>query len=175
MRSAASFVIASVVALSLAAPSAAPEAQGRGNGRGQAAKPDKGRPDKGGKPDKAEKKPHPQEKGQKPPKKSDRDADVVVVDRDGHSRVIREHRGTGSLPPGLAKRESLPPGLRRQLVERGALPPGLRRYLVDVPGPWQTRLPAIPSHYHRYFAGDDLIVVDTRTNRIVAIVRDVLR
>jgi hypothetical protein len=35
------------------------------------------------------------------------------------------------------------------------------------------RLPPVPAHYHRYFAGDDLIVVDTRTNRIVALVRDV--
>jgi hypothetical protein len=172
MRSTASFVIAFVVGLSLAAPSAATvEAQGRGNARGQAAKP--GKPDK---PDKAQKKPDPQEKkAQKLAKKSDKDVTVVVIDRDGHSRVIREHRGTGSLPPGLAKRESLPPGLRRQLVERGALPPGLQRYLVDVPGPWLVRLPAIPSYYRRYFAGDDLIVVDTRSNRIVAIVRDVLR
>src|SRR5213596_1979385 len=50
-------------------------------------------------------------------------AHAVVVDRDGHVRVIREYARAGSLPPGLAKREALPPGLREQLRERGALPP----------------------------------------------------
>ena len=101
------------------------------------------------------------------------DAKVVVVDRDGHVRVFREYRG--SLPPGLAKRESLPPGLRKQLRERGELPPGLQKRLIPVPAPWVSRLPPLPAHHTRYFAGDDFIVVDTRTNRIVAIVRDVWR
>lgn len=101
------------------------------------------------------------------------DVKVAVVDRDGHVRVFREYRG--SLPPGLAKRESLPPGLRQQLRERGELPPGLQKRLIPVPAPWVSRLPQIPAHHTRYFAGDDFIVIDTRTNRVVAIVRDVWR
>ncbi len=114
-------------------------------------------------------------KADKADKKADKrdDARAVVVDRDGHVRLIREYARAGSLPPGLAKRESLPPGLRKQLRERGALPPGLQKHLVPVPGPLATRLPPIPPYYQRHFAGDDLIVVDTRTNRIVAIIRDV--
>ena len=36
-------------------------------------------------------------------------------------------------------------------------------------------LPPVPPHYQRYFAGDDLIVVNTRTNRVVAIVPNVWR
>ena len=101
------------------------------------------------------------------------DAKVVAVDRDGHVRVFHEYRG--SLPPGLAKREALPPGLRDQLRERGELPPGLQKRLIPVPSPWIARLPPVPAHHTRYFAGDDFIVVDTRTNRIVAVVRDVWR
>ena len=116
-----------------------------------------------------------EKKADKAERKHDKkdDVKVAVVDRDGHVRVFREYRG--SLPPGLAKRESLPPGLRKQLRERGQLPPGLHQRLVEVPAPWVTRLPPVPAHYHRYFAGDDFIVVDTRTNRIIAIVRDVWR
>src|SRR5439155_19199024 len=102
-------------------------------------------------------------------------AEKVVVDRDGHVRVIREYARGGALPPGLAKRQSLPPGLREQLRERGALPPGLQRRLVPVPAPLVARLPGIPSYYQRYFIGDDLIVVDTRTNRLVTVIRDVWR
>ena len=101
--------------------------------------------------------------------------DAVAVDRDGHVRVIRDYGRGGSLPPGLAKRESLPPGLRAQLRERGTLPPGLQKRLVLVPAPLGARLPPVPPYYRRYFAGDDLIVVDTRTNLIAVLIRDVWR
>ncbi|PYR74905.1 MAG: hypothetical protein DMF86_16965 [Acidobacteria bacterium] len=99
--------------------------------------------------------------------------EAIAIDRDGHVRVIRDYGRRGSLPPGLAKRESLPPGLRKQLRERGQLPPGLEKRLVPVPAPLLVRLPAVPPYYQRYFVGDDLIVVDTRTNRIAAIIRNV--
>jgi hypothetical protein len=99
----------------------------------------------------------------------------VVIDREGHVRVIREYALSGSLPPGLAKRESLPPGLRKQLRERGELPPGLQKRLVPVPEPLVRRLPPVPSYYQRYFAGDDLIVINTRTTRIVAIIPNIWR
>lgn len=162
MRTSASWVVALFVTVGLAVPSVeALGLQGRGGGRGQAAKPQK-----------AEQKQ--QKQAQKADKKADKH-DAVVFDRDGHVRVIREYGGAGLLPPGLAKRESLPPGLRRQLHERGTLPPGLQKRLVGVPAPLASRLPAVPHYYQRYFAGDDLIVVDTRTNRIAAIVRDVWR
>lgn len=115
------------------------------------------------------------EKAKPMPRGSDNRARAVVVDRDGHLRVIHEYARGGSLPPGLAKRESLPPGLQNQLRERGTLPPGLQKHLVPVPAPLITRLPALPDYYHRYFVGDDLIVIDTRSNLIVAILRDVWR
>ena len=135
----------------LACPPSAALAQGRG--RGQA---------------KAEDKKH--------DKKHDvKTHETVVFDRDGHVRVIHDYAVSGKLPPGLAKREALPPGLRAQLRERGELPPGLQKRLIAVPPPLIARLPPVPSHYRRYFAGDDLIVVDDRTHRIVALVPDVWR
>lgn len=97
-----------------------------------------------------------------------------TIDRDGHVRAIRDFERRG-LPPGLAKREELPPGLRKQLRERGSLPPGLEKRLVRVPDDWNSRLPRIGRYERRYFAGDDLLIVDTRTNRLVALMRDVLR
>src|SRR5579863_7473704 len=45
-------------------------------------------------------------------------------DRDEMRGWYREHHD--HLPPGLAKRDRLPPGLERQLIVRGTLPPGLR-------------------------------------------------
>ncbi len=142
-------------AFSLAMP-AADALAGQGRGRGNAKKAEK--------PEKAEK-----------AEKKDGRPEAIVVDRDGHIRIIREYARGGSLPPGLAKRESLPPGLRKQLRERGELPPGLQKRLVPVPAPLITRLPPVPPYYQRYFAGNDLIVIDTRTNRVAVIILDVWR
>lgn len=148
-----------ISAFSMAVPLGAAD---QGRGRGQAKKAEKA--------EKAEK--H-ENKAEKKADKNDDKAKVVAVDRDGHIRVIREYARAGSLPPGLAKREALPPGLRAQLRERGTLPPGLQKRLVPVPAPLIVRLPGIPSYYQRYFIGDDLVVVDTRTNRLVTVIRDV--
>lgn len=100
---------------------------------------------------------------------------AVAVDRDGHVRIIHEYARSGSLPPGLAKRQALPPGLREQLRETGQLPPGLQKRLVVVPPALSRRLPPVPPYYHRYFAGDDLLVIDSRSNQVVAIIRDIWR
>ncbi len=121
------------------------------------------------------------EKGERAREKADdrgdekaRRDDVVVIDRDGHRRVVREYYASNALPPGLAKRQSLPPGLQKQLRERGTLPPGLQQQLTPVPPALGGRLPRVPAYYTRYFAGRDLLVVDTRTNRIVSIIPDVI-
>lgn len=100
---------------------------------------------------------------------------VVVVDRDGHHRVVREYVTRGNLPPGLAKRKVLPPGLAKQLRENGELPPGLQTYFTPVPQDIDVRFPVLPAYYHRYFAGNDFVVVDTRTNRVVLLIRDLLQ
>src|SRR5947207_13384011 len=99
------------VAAGLAAVLAAPALAYQGRGRGQ----------------------EKQEKKDKKEKKADeadrRHTGVVVIDRDAHVRIVREYARAGSLPPGLAKREALPPGLRKQVREGGALPPGLQKRL----------------------------------------------
>ena len=97
--------------------------------------------------------------------KPDKGPDVVVViDRDGHSRIVRE----------FVTREALPPGLSKQLRETGSLPPGLEKHLVPVPVTLVARLPPVPVYYNRYFAGRDLIIIDIRSNRIVLLIRDLL-
>ena len=53
-------------------------------------------------------------------------------DRDQIRGWYRTHYS--SLPPGLAKRDRLPPGLERQLVIRGTLPHGLQKKMQPCPG-----------------------------------------
>lgn len=152
-------VVALVSAIAAGASVTTLSAQGRGHGR-----------DAGRKAGRAE---HREDKKAKASKQEARKD--AAIDRDAHVRAIREYARGGSLPPGLAKRRPLPPGLRKQLRERGELPPGLQKRLVPVPPPLAARLPPAPPYYDRYFAGDDLIIVDNRTHRIAAIIRDVWR
>src|SRR5690606_37311777 len=44
-----------------------------------------------------------------------------------HEHGKGKKKGNKSLPPGLAKRDELPPGLAKQLARNGHLPPGLER------------------------------------------------
>jgi hypothetical protein len=99
--------------------------------------------------------------------------ETVILDRDDQRRIIRDYYRDNALPPGLAKRESLPPGLAKQLRERGELPPGLQKRLTAVPSPLAARLPRLPGYYDRYFAGDDLLVIDRRSNRIVSLIPNI--
>lgn len=98
---------------------------------------------------------------------------TVILDRDDQRRIVRDYYRNNALPPGLAKRESLPPGLAKQLRERGELPPGLRKRLTTVPSPLAARLPRLPGDYDRYFAGDDLLVVDRRSNRVLSVIPNI--
>jgi hypothetical protein len=91
------------------------------------------------------------------------------MDHEQCRSVVTAYYDHRSLPPGLAKRRALPPGLQKQLRERGQLPPGLERHLVPVPVELEHRLPPLPPHHVRRFAGDDLLVIDLRANLVVSI------
>lgn len=79
---------------------------------------------------------------------------------------------TGNLPPGLAKRDSLPPGLQKQLVRNGKLPPGLAKR--DVPNDLLKRLGAAPKGTQRYLVGSDMILVDVATNVLLDTIKGAL-
>ncbi|MDE3165012.1 MAG: hypothetical protein KGN36_04325, partial [Acidobacteriota bacterium] len=60
-------------------------------------------------------------------------------------RTIHDYYHPASgLPPGLAKRSDLPPGLEKQLRRNGTLPPGLQKKLVAFPPDLERRLPPPP-------------------------------
>lgn len=64
------------------------------------------------------------------------------------------------LPPGLAKRDRLPPGLERQLQRNGTLPPGLQKKVQALPSQCQINLPKLPTDWSRVVLGDRVIVLD---------------
>lgn len=109
-------------------------------------------------------------------KHHDRDDDDRDDDRDHGRYRYSDHdrdemRGwyhdhDSDLPPGLAKRDRLPPGLERQLRVRGTLPPGLRRKMMPCPVELERRLPPPPPGYGHFAVGGHIVLVN-RSNYTV--------
>jgi hypothetical protein len=72
-----------------------------------------------------------------------------------------DHRN--HLPPGLAKRDQLPPGLERQLVVRGTLPPGLQKKIEPCPPDLERRLPPPPPDFSHVVIGGHIVLLNRRT------------
>ena len=92
-------------------------------------------------------------------------------------RIISDYyrNRNSNLPPGLAKRNgNLPPGLQKQLQRNGTLPPGLQKRLEPLSGDLESRLPRLPVDYRRGVIGQDVVVYNTRTQRIMDVVHAVL-
>ena len=112
MRLKESAWIAALLIVTLPGFAAFAQGQGRGQGKGQEQKEEK----------KAER---------KEAKKEQHKGYYSTHDRDAMRAWYRAHES--NLPPGLAKRDRLPPGLERQLRVNGTLPPGLQREERPVP------------------------------------------
>lgn len=86
-------------------------------------------------------------------------------DREAMRGWYGEHEG--HLPPGLAKRDRLPPGLEKQLVRRGELPPGLQKRLQPCPEDLERRLPPPPPDCAHVLVGGHIVLLNRRTNIVV--------
>lgn len=84
-------------------------------------------------------------------------------------RTITDH----CLPPGLAKRDDLPPGLQMQLDRWGTLPPGLDK--CDLPRDLVAQLPGRAKGRKFVAVGEDVLLIDTTTRLILDVMRGVLR
>lgn len=88
-----------------------------------------------------------------------------------HDRDIRgwydEHQS--DLPPGLAKKDRLPPGLEKQLVRRGSLPPGLQKRIQPCPEELERRLPPPPPDCQHVLIGGHIVLLNRKTNIVVDI------
>lgn len=85
-----------------------------------------------------------------------------VFSRSDRDRIYDCLNGGGreGLPPGLAKRDRLPPGLEKQVRRNGQLPPGLQKKVQPLPRSCEVRLPRLPSGYTRVIVGNYVILRD---------------
>ncbi|NIO15880.1 MAG: hypothetical protein GTN70_02585 [Deltaproteobacteria bacterium] len=101
------------------------------------------------------------------------DTRVVMVFNEEDSRLIRQYYRTHlkALPPGLAKKRRLPPGLERQIVRNGKLPPGLSE--KPIPASLERELSPLPDGYIRIRVGADVVLLDERTRVVMDVLYDV--
>lgn len=160
-----------VLALALVFSGAAWAAQGRGGGqkpkgKPTATEPEKGKPEAKGEKGKGEK--GKEDKGGKP-------AGVPALGKGEADQIhIWFQTNKSGLPPGLAKREPLPPGLQRQLVKNGTLPPGLQKKIQPLPPALEVKLPKLPVGYKRVVIGDSVVLIEEKNFLVLDIIPDVI-
>jgi len=91
--------------------------------------------------------------------------------RDQDREVIRTWYAShqSNLPPGLAKKDRLPPGLERQLEQRGTLPPGLQKRIQPCPEDLERRLPPPPPDCANVLIAGHIVLLNRRTNVVQAV------
>lgn len=80
--------------------------------------------------------------------------------KDGHAN------DTNRLPPGLAKKDGLPPGLEMPLDRNDQLPPGLEDRLEPFPRTLEEKLMRLPKGSRRVFLGNRALILSS-TNFIL--------
>ncbi|UCH81065.1 MAG: hypothetical protein JSW20_00240 [Nitrospiraceae bacterium] len=106
------------------------------------------------------------------------DVEVKVAFGDHDRRLIHDYykknkkiKKRKGMPPGLAKKEKLPPGLQKQLKKNGKLPPGLAKR--NLPHELEDRLSPVPQGYVRLKVGMDIVLMNEETEVIVDIIYDI--
>lgn len=102
-------------------------------------------------------------------------ATVSAVFSDHDRQVIGDYYArlrTKKVPPGLAKKNTLPPGLARQIVKNGTLPPGLQGRVL--PRDLEAKLSQLPDGYSRVIIGANIAILNSSTRVIADIMTDVV-
>ena len=112
--------------------------------------------------------------GKKAAKAAEDDDDDKKGKRGKKKKKKKAKKGKGQgLPPGQAKRDELPPGLQKRLEKHGSLPPGLAKR--DLPGDLEKKLPKVPEGLERVLAGDNVVLLEKATGKILDVIEGVLR
>lgn len=94
---------------------------------------------------------------------------AISCGADGRNESMDENikRKTALPPPGLAKRDALPPGLEKQVQRNGKLPPGLQKR--GLPEDLAGRLPRRGDAYERIIVDADVLLIQAATGIVLDI------
>lgn len=93
-----------------------------------------------------------------------RDQYIVWADSQTAGKGKHKKKKHG-LPPGLAKKGTLPPGLAKQLARNGTLPPGLAKRAL--PDELLVQLAPRPAGYEFVLVDDRVMLIQAATNLIL--------
>ena len=72
------------------------------------------------------------------------------------------------MPPGLAKKQELPPGLQKHIEKHGQLPPGLEGR--SLPNDLERELSPLPKGYVRLKVGGDIVLMNEKTRVVFDVI-----
>ena len=73
-----------------------------------------------------------------------------------------------SMPPGLAKKDTPPPGLQKHIAKYGELPPGLQGR--SLPYELEKTLTHLPGGFVRLKVGGDVVLMNEKTRIVVDVI-----
>ena len=95
-----------------------------------------------------------------------------------HEKTVRDwfasKENQANLPPGIAKREELPPGLQRHLERNGTLPQDLQSRMQPLPDGLASQLPAPPAGVKRGVVGDRVVLMEEGTGKVLDVIKGAL-
>lgn len=99
---------------------------------------------------------------------------VDIIFSDYERQLIYEYYSAQRkhMPPGLAKKQKVPPGHLKQLQRKGTLPPGLRT--SSLPYDLVRKLPRLPANITRARVGNDVVLIDETTRVIYDVITDIM-
>jgi hypothetical protein len=101
--------------------------------------------------------------------------DPIVFSPRDRKAIRNYYRGADSkLAPRLAKQNGLvSPALRKPLQRNGIIPAGLQRLVEPLASDLERGLQPLDSNYSRGIVGQDVVIIENRTQRIVDVIRGV--
>ncbi len=94
----------------------------------------------------------------------------------GKGKKAKKGKGKGrgkGRGKGKGRGGGLPPGLQKQLERNGTLPPGLAKR--ELPPGLRNKLGAAPPGTERVIAGNDMVLIEKATGKILDVITDVLK
>jgi hypothetical protein len=109
----------------------------------------------------------PQE-GQRQEARERREEREERIDREAHRRAVEAYFRQQGVSRDWARARA------REYREGERLRNGWEQRMTPIPDGLTGRLPVMAPHYQRYFVGRDMVIVDTRTNRVAAVIPSVV-
>ncbi|MGH6894798.1 MAG: hypothetical protein ACREEP_21345 [Dongiaceae bacterium] len=91
---------------------------------------------------------------------------LYAWEQSSEGREYKKHKNKhNGLPPGLAKKGTLPPGLAKQLARKGHLPPGLEYHAL--PANLLVQLPPLQPAYRYVIVDNKVLLIQAASNLIL--------